>query len=416
MSRTTLNKIGIGLSILVLLALIWKPWKIYTDTYKTAHVQKGAFETSIIVTGELKAQKALDITVPEVSFNEEVDIWAMKILSLIEEGTIVEKGDEIAQLEPTEVEENLSAVDTKLNDLYTRLEDAKIDSSLTLTNARETIKKEKDRVLDAELKVEQSTFESKAIQRQTCIELEKAQRALSRAERDLITQIQKHKTKIARNQRKVKKYEHKKKLLEQLRNELNVKSPASGMIIYGMGYDGQKVKVGSRVGRWMPLIATLPDLSTLVSEMYVKEIDIAKIKINQTVKIKIDAFPQKIFTGTVISIANIGQQIPGEFQNGFKVNVQLSNFKAALLPGMTTNNTIITSFQEESLFVDKACVLGNDSLKYVIKKKGSKMIRQEVWIGRENENYFQITKGLSENSKVLIEQPLNYENFELVRL
>lgn len=46
------------------------------------------------------------------------------------------------------------------------------------------------------------------------------------------------------------------------------------MIIYGKSWRGNKIKVGDDVGRWMPLIATLPDLSKLVSETFVQEVDI----------------------------------------------------------------------------------------------------------------------------------------------
>ncbi|MCU4155397.1 HlyD family efflux transporter periplasmic adaptor subunit [Carboxylicivirga sp. A043] len=402
--------------IVLLTVIIWQPWKTLSSSHKTIKVEKGLFETTVEATGELKAEKAVDITVPEVSFNDEVDIWAMKILSLIEEGKIVKKGDEVAQLEPTEVEENLTTVNEKLNELYTLVEDAKIDSTLALEAQRETIQKERDRVLDAELKVEQSSFESKAVQRQTAIELEKAHRSLSKSKRDLITKTQKHKTLIARNERKVKRFEYKKNLLEQLRSELIVTSPADGMIIYGNGYNGQKVKVGSRVGRWMPLIATLPDLNTLISEMYVKEIDIAKIKINQDVNITIDAFPKKIFKGRITSIANIGQEIPGEFQNGFKVIVKLMDFEEELLPGMTTTNTIITNSFKDALYIDKKAVLGNDSINYVIQKKGLSLIRKQIITGLETDMYYQVIDGLEENEKVILHRPENSNDLELVEL
>ncbi|WP_430816224.1 efflux RND transporter periplasmic adaptor subunit [Carboxylicivirga sp. RSCT41] len=402
--------------VILLIVIVWQPWKVMSDSHKTVTVEKGLFETFVEVTGELKAEKAVDITVPEVSFNDEVDIWAMKIMSLVEEGKIVKKGDEVAQLEPTEVEENLTSVNEKLNELYTLVEDAKIDSTLALEAQRETIQKERDRVLDAELKVEQSSFESKAVQRQTSIELEKAQRSLSKSQRDLITKTQKHKTIIARNERKVKRYENKKNLMEQLRSELTVKSPADGMVIYGNGYNGQKVKVGSRVGRWMPLIATLPDLNTLISEMYVKEIDIAKIKLDQQVNIVIDAFPNKTFIGQIISIANIGQEIPGEFQNGFKVKVKLQNFKEELLPGMTTTNYIITNRIDNTLFIDKKAVLGNDTINYVVQKKGLSFIRKEVITGLETEDHFQIIDGLNENEKVILEYSDNIGDAKLIRL
>ncbi len=407
---------GIIVGIVLAMIVIWQPWSFISDSGNTVGVKKGTLEASVVVTGELKAEKAVDILVPEVSFNEEIDIWAMKILSIVEEGKIVKAGDQVAQLEPTEVEENLTTVNEKLNELYTLVEDVKIDSSLALAAQRETIQKEKDLVLDTKIKVEQSSFESKAVQRQTQIELEKAERSLSKAHRDLITKTQKHKTKIARNQRKVNRFERKKALLEQLRSELTITSPAEGMIIYGNSYEGQKVKVGSRVGRWMPLIATLPDLKSLISEMYVKEIDIAKIAIGQQVNITIDAFPKEIFKGQIISIANIGQVIPGEFQNGFKVKVKLNDYQAELLPNMTTSNTIITNSIDETLYLDKKAVFENDTITYVIQRNGLSLIRKEVKTGLETDEYFQITKGLKENDKVLLQQDTDGEISELIRL
>ncbi len=413
-----MNKKQIGLiaGFVVIVALIWHPWKSNDQSQTSATVQEGLFETSVEATGELKALKALDIKVPEVSFNDEVDIWAMKILSIVEEGKIVKKGDEVAKLEPTEIEENLARVKERLNELYTFVEDAKIDSSLQLSAARENIQKRKDEVIDAELKVEQSVYESKAIQRQTNIEYEKAIRSLVKSERDLITKTQKHKYKIARNQKKVERYENKKRLMEQLRSELTIKSPADGMVIYGIAYNGQKVKVGSRVGRWMPLIATLPDLSTLISEIQVKEIDIAKIKIGQDVKLKIDAFPKKVFDGKIISIANVGQEIPGEFQNGFKVNVELRDINESILPGMTTTNTIITNSIEKAIYVDKTAIRGNDSLRFVLKKDGMSVVRQEVKLGEENEEAYHIVAGLNKGDKVVISTNEAMDDKELIRL
>ncbi len=410
------KQIGIIAAVVLVVIVIWQPWSLLKETGNTVLVKSGPIESSVAVTGELKAEKAVDILVPEVSFNEEVDIWAMKILSLVEEGKIVEQGEQVALLEPTEVEENLASVNEKLNELYTLLEDAKIDSTLELAGQRETIQKEKDLVLDTQIKVEQSSFESKAVQRQTQIELEKAERSLAKAQRDLITQTQKHKTKIARNQSKVKRFENKKALLEQLRSELSIKSPAKGMIIYGTGYNGQKVKVGSRVGRWMPLIATLPDLSSLISEMYVKEIDIAKIKLDQKVNITIDAFPKQLFSGRIVSIANIGQKIPGEFLNGFKVQVKLDDFTEVLLPNMTTGNNIITHSKANALYIEKNAVRGSDTLRYVYKKEGLSVTRQEVLLGIENEDYFEILQGLKENDIILTVAPDNEEDLDTIRL
>ncbi|WP_439183656.1 efflux RND transporter periplasmic adaptor subunit [Carboxylicivirga taeanensis] len=407
---------GILAAIGLLTLLIWQPWKIGQQTGNTVTVKKGKIESTVSAAGELKAEKAMDILIPEVCFDEELDIWSIKILSIADEGKIVTKGEQVAQLDPTEVEEAMAIARDKLSELYTQLEDARIDSSLALAAQRETIQKQRDLVMDTEIKVEQSSYESPAIQRQTQIELEKAQRSLSKTQRDLITIAQKHKTQIARSHRKIKRYEYKLSLLEQLRSQLIIASPGDGMIVYGNGYDGQKIKVGATVGRYMPLIATLPDLSSLISEIYVKEIDIAKIEVGQTVNIAVSALSDKVFQGQIKSIANIGQVIPGTFQNGFKVIVELHNHEAALLPNMTTNNTIITNSRANTLLVDKRAVKGNDSINYVFKRTGWSTIKQEVEVGIENEEFIEILQGLNEHEQVYLNAPKGAESAEVFSL
>ncbi len=412
------KKLWIGAIALVLVIglLIWRPWLSSELNQRLVKVTKGSFETYISAVGELQAQKAMDISVPEVSFRREIDIWAIKIMDIVEEGKIVKKGDHVATLEPTEVEENLVNVNQRLDDLYNSLEDAKLDSSLTLSEARNSIQQAYDQMLDQQIKVEQSVYESKAVQRQAIIGLEKAKRSLTKSRRDLDTQRRKLKMQISRYEDKVKRREHEKSLLEQLRSELAITAPANGMVVYGVGYDGQKVKVGSRVGRWAPLIATLPDLNTLVSEMFVKEIDIAKVQLGQKVRMKIDAFPNKEYAGEIINVANIGQEIPGEFQNGFKVLVRLEPFTDALLPGMTTSNQVVTGSWENALYVPKEAVYGNDSIRYVVQKSGMRTIRQQVVLGGENEEFIRIERGLTENQHVLLDKDLEHRKLELIQL
>jgi multidrug efflux pump subunit AcrA (membrane-fusion protein) len=138
--------------------------------------------------------------------------------------------------------------------------------------------------------------------------------------------------------------------------------------------------------------------------------------VGQTVKLKIDAFPKKMFEGKIISIANVGQEIPGEFQNGFKVNVELKDIKENLLPGMTTTNTIITNSIEEAVYVDKTAIRGNDSLRFVLKKVGISVVRQEVKLGEENEEVYRILAGLKKGDKVLLNAMENINKKKLVRL
>ncbi len=390
-----------GALIVLILLFVFKPWATGSSDNESVRVIKGTFETYITEIGELKARKALDITVPEVSFKRELNIWALKIMDIVEEGKIVKKGDHVATLDPSDVVEELRNVDVKLDDYYNKLETAKLDSSLTLSAARDAIQKAKDLVLDKEIKVEQSVYESKAVQRQARLELEQAKRSYDRSLRELEQKRRKLKVSIDRYQSKIEKYEHRKALYLQLRKELDIKSPADGMIVYGWSYDG-KIRAGSHVGRYAPLIATLPDLSSLMSEIYVKEVNIARISLGDEVRITVDAFPDKEFSGKITKIANIGQEIPGEYQNGFKVEVTLDKYNVELLPGMTTTNVIITGTWDDVLMIPKSYVFVNDSVKYVLVKSGLKTEKQKVTIGGENEEFYRITSGLKEKDVVIL--------------
>jgi len=388
------------LVVLIILLLIFKPWGEDSGKGEPVKVVRGTFETYISEVGELKARKSLDILIPAIAFRRELDIWQMKILDIVEEGKIVKKGDHVATLDPTDIEEEMDDNEKKLDDYTNRLETAKLDSSLTLSAARDAIQKAKDAVLDKEIKVQQSVYESRAVQRQAKLELEQAQRSYVRSKRELEQRRRKLKTTIVRYEQKVEKYQHRKDLYMQLRSQLDIKSPADGMIVYGNGYDG-KIKVGSHVGRWAPLIATLPDLSTLMSEVYVKEVNIAKISLGDKVRIKIDAFPDRKFIGEVTKIANIGQEIPGEYQNGFKVQVTLAPYHVELLPGMTTANEIITGTWENVLMIPKSTVFADDSVRYVMKVSALGAEKTVVLIGGENEEFFMINSGLEEGDAVL---------------
>jgi hypothetical protein len=74
--------------------------------------------------------------------------------------------------------------------------------------------------------------------------------------------------------------------------------------------NGRKKVVGSQVSAWDPTVATLPDLTQMESVTYVNEIDVRRLAVGQPVSIALDAEPGKRLTGTITSVANVGEQLP----------------------------------------------------------------------------------------------------------
>jgi multidrug efflux pump subunit AcrA (membrane-fusion protein) len=200
--------------------------------------------------------------------------------------------------------------------------------------------------------------------------------------------------------------------MENILGEFTIFAPKSGMVIYRRGWDGQKQGIGSQISVWDPIVAELPNLKEMKSKTYVNEIDISKIKVNQEVRLGIDAFPDKKFTGKVIEVANIGQQLPNSNAKVFEVSIEVNEFDSILRPAMTTKNEILTASLDSVLFIPLDCIQSNDSLSYVYAGN----YRKQVILGPSNENEVIIRAGLEAGEEVYLVPPADAEDHKLIRL
>jgi len=201
--------------------------------------------------------------------------------------------------------------------------------------------------------------------------------------------------------------------MEEVMKQFDIMAPASGMVIYKKEWNGQKRTAGTEINTWDLAVATLPDLPTMISLTYVNEIDISKLKEGQQVKIGVDAFPEKRFTGDVIEVANIGQQLPNTDAKVFEVRIELNEHDSILRPSMTTSNEVITQVMDSVMYIPLEAAHANDSLTFVYTRAGRKQI---VLLGESNENNIVVEKGLAKGDKLYLSLPEDPESFEYTGL
>ena len=404
-----LNKIPkkylIAATVAILLAILFLVFWPSTLHMESVRAQTMPFAMEVAAEGEVQALEFESIVIPEVLSKRDLGIWRMKISNLVSEGTQVKKGDFVATLDPAEVEERLKRIYERIEEHNNSLESALLDSTIQLMEKREDLVNAKDNLEESLIRVAQSEYESKATQRQAAIGLEKAQLNINANRRNYEKEIIRQRTKIDRIKKYLKNDVEIKDLLEQLKSELRITSPSNGIVVYGKSFRGRKIRVNDDVGPWMPVIATIPDLSSLYSEAFVKEIDIAKISVGQPVKITIDAFPEMIFEGEIKTVANIGQPIPGAAMNGFKVVITFDAKDKRVLPGMTTTNKITIASYADDLVLPREAVFGNDTAYYVFLSEGGSIRKNRVEVDGENETHMRIIAGIEKGDKVLLSQP-----------
>jgi multidrug efflux pump subunit AcrA (membrane-fusion protein) len=339
-------------------------------------------------------------------------LQSFKIQDIVPEGTVVEKGDYIAQLDRTDYDNTLKSALENLNTLQSNLEMAVLDTAVTLTNLRDAIKNQVITVEEAEITLAQSKYEPPATIRQAEISLNKQQRALE----------QKIKNYQLRKAKALADIKLKKRLLADgtdLVNNLQtflaqftIKAPAQGMVIYKEEFNGSKRKTGSQVNPFDRVIATLPDLTTMISKTYVSEIEVNKVKNGQKVTMTIDALPGKSWTGTVYNVANIGEQLENSDAKMFEVLIRVDGVNTTLRPAMTTYNKIIISSFDNVVYIPTECVhTGTDGIPFVYKKNKT---RQVVVLGEMNEKNIIIKQGLEPGTSLYLIAPDEASKFRLV--
>lgn len=379
-----------------------------------ATVKKGSFPIEVTTTGELIAKSSEKIYGPQAL--RQIQIWQVKIQDIIPDGTVVDSGQYVASLDRTEISNKIKDEETNLEKLESQMTKTRLDTSLELRSARDELINLKYSLEEKKITLDQSKYEPPATIRQVQIDLEKSERAYEQAEKNYKLRYQKA---VANMQEVSASYNQAKRKLEQMTSvlqEFNVKAPKAGMVIYRRNWDGNKIGIGSTVNAWDNIVAELPDLSEMISKTYVNEIDISKVKAGQAVRIGIDAFPEKKFTGKVTEVANIGEQLQNTNAKVYEVRILVHEFDSILRPAMTTKNTILTNVIDSVLFIPIEAIFNADSVTFVYKKKGSSVTRQQVILGPSNDNEIIVREGVEEADEVLLVPPEKAEKLTLQKL
>ncbi len=367
-------------------------------------VKRGQFRVEIETTGELEAKNSVKILGPQQLRN--FQIWQVTIQNIVDEGTVVKKGDWIATLDRSEFQKKFVDKQIELEKANSKFVQTQLDTMLQLRQARDELINLKYSTDEKQIILDQSQFEPPATIKQAEINLDKAKRAHEQALENY---------KIKKNQN----YEKMREVAAELRKvqgdftnmtavlqSFDVHAPEEGMVIYQKGWDGKPIKAGSQIQMWEPTVATLPDLSKMISKTFVNEVDVRKVKAGQRVEVGLDAYPDKKLSGFVVQVANVGEQRPNSDAKVFEVRIEIEGTDPTLRPSMTTSNKIIASVTENSLFVPLECLHTQlDSITFVYVKEGLATRKQEVVVGETNANEAVILAGLQENDRVYLSMP-----------
>jgi HlyD family secretion protein len=107
-------------------------------------------------------------------------------------------------------------------------------------------------------------------------------------------------------------------------------------------------------------LLTISDLAVFEVEVDVDETEVAKVRLGQESKIRIDAFPDTAFAGYVVEIGNsalVTGQGTESYTTSFRVKVRFAESNESIRPGMSATVDITTSHEPEALLIPYAAVV-----------------------------------------------------------
>ncbi|MDD4052675.1 MAG: efflux RND transporter periplasmic adaptor subunit, partial [candidate division Zixibacteria bacterium] len=294
-----------------------------TGSGPTIKASQGEFIISLATNGRLDAKRSMTVSTPRIR-------GSLQIVKMVPEGTMVNEGDFLLQFDPTQQETNMRDATAELKIAEANLERAKAQLDMDLKQLDLDLKK-------AERSFMEKQSEAPIIRKEAELEME-----LSRMKYDtqkIILEADIQKTQVA-----VDKARDQKDLAAKELKNMTLTAPIPGLVVYLEIWKGSmmdKVQEGDNPWSGQGLI-NLPDLSTMIVETTVSEVDISKIKKGQRSTIQLDAIPGPVFTGEVTDVGTLARpKERGSKINVFDIEIQLDTADTRLKPGMSARADIV---------------------------------------------------------------------------
>ncbi len=372
----------------------------------TARVQRGEFVISVRGRGEIKSARSAIVSAPQTPES--------RIVRLAVPGKTIKKGDTVVEFDPVTQEQNY---------LDRNSEVRRVESEIVQAKAQHRIVNEQDGMvlMQTQYNLERSKLEASKQEILSEIqgaknridvgiaqgEVGKAQTATNahkEAQNADLERLGERKDKTMRDMDRAKKY------LESM----VLKAPIDGMVIIlpnfrsggSFGQSPPPFKEGDRAWTGAP-IAEIPDMSQLLTEFRIEEVDRGLLKEGQEVHMRVDAAPDLELDGQLDWISPIAQlmfrSMPPE--KSFPAKASVRQTDPRLRPGMSATAEVIIERQESALLIPVKASLEFGGKPAVFIRRGDRWVRQPIKAGKRNATDLVVLAGLSEGQVVALENP-----------
>lgn len=180
----------------------------------------------------------------------------------------------------------------------------------------------------------------------------------------------------------------------------DVTAPFSGIVTESYPLPGDQVNTGTTAFR-------IDDLSSLLVDVNVSEVDINSVAVGQPVKLTFDAILGREYNGLVFEVAQTGNTSAGVVN--FKVTVELTDADQFVKPGMTAAVNITVKELVDVLLVPNRAVRLSDGERVIYLLAGNMPTKTPIRLGASSDTMSVLADGeVQEGDAVILNPPTEF--------
>ena len=374
-----------------------------TTDVQTTLVKRGAFKEELTEEGTLKAAHSINLSAPNISYR----YGSLKITSMITDGKEVSNGDTLIVFDQSEIKKSIITSQQQLEIAKAEFEKLKATQQSEIEDLESDLEISRISQEISKINFEQAIYESEVVKKEINLKLESANIALSRAREQIENKKKIQEEDIFQKSINLKQLTS---LLEDANKTISnlfVISPSTGIAILKDNWmTSQKWQVGDQPYPGTAL-AELPDMTLMLAEVKINEVDISKITPGLKVVIKPDAYSDTMFYGKIVTMANLAQNKDSKSKiKVFPVQISIDGISTNLLPGLTVSCNIIINELIDVLYIPVESIFkDNDGTNYVYIKSASGFKRRNIVTGSVNTDFVVVSEGLDEKDEIALSDP-----------
>jgi RND family efflux transporter MFP subunit len=187
-------------------------------------------------------------------------------------------------------------------------------------------------------------------------------------------------------------------------NNTTIKSPISGYI------NNDYITVGQLLGGGSP-VCEIVDNTPLKLNVKISEYEVAKVKKGQEVIVKLKTFPDKKFTGRIVSIAE-----KSDMAMKFNIEIVLVNTSNERLRSGLYAEVELPVKNEPKIIISKECIVGSMENPVVYVADAGKAVKRTIIIGQSDDQHVEVLNGLSVNEQIITSGQMNLRDGDNVNI